>query len=131
MKKILNITKMTTLIPTNTLEFEEYTTDFFTEKVLKDYLIKEAIPCLSCRFKDPKEFYENILFKIPKGKEYKDYFFIYSHLVKFYPHDYLSKKELAKKHDFEEHEIIAEGSVKLMDTAEENAPLVRWMIVKN
>lgn len=119
-----------TLINTNILEYEDYKTEFFIEKSLREFLLSEGISCFSSRFKEPKDFYENILFKISESEEHKNFKMIYSHLVEFYPHNYLDKKELAKKHSINENDVIAEGSVKLLDTVHENPPLVRWMIVK-
>lgn len=120
---------MKELIKTNEINWNDYSTTFFTEKNLKNFLMTESIPCLSCRFKDPEEFYEQIIFKIPQTKEHKKFKMIYSHLVEYYPHNFLSKKELAQKHSINEKNIIAEGSVKLMDTSKEEPPLVRWMII--
>jgi hypothetical protein len=100
---------MEELIETNRLIWNGYETEFLTEK----------------------ELHENILFQIPETKEHKNYKMIYSHLVEFYPHNYLEKSELAKKHSIDEKDIIAEGSVKLMDTSRQNPPLVRWLIVKD
>lgn len=117
-------------IETNKIDWKDYSTTFLTEKTLKEFLMSEAIPCLSCRFKNPEEFYENILFKIPETKGHKNFKMIYSHLVEYYPHNFLSKEELAKVHQISEEQILAEGSVKLMDTSKNNPPLVRWMIVK-
>ena len=122
---------MEELIETNKLNWNGYETIFLTEKQLKEFLMSEAIPSLSARFKEPSEFYEKILFQIPEAKEHKKFKMIYSHLVEYYPHNYLEKKELAEKHSIQEKNIIAEGSVKLMDTSKENPPLVRWLIVKN
>lgn len=119
------------LINTNTINWNNYTTEILTEKTLKEFLMSEAIPCLSSRFKDPEEFYENILFKIPETKTHNNYKFIYSHLVEFYPHNYLEKEELAKRHNIEVNSIIAEGSVRLLDTTKDTPPMVRWLIVKN
>ncbi|MDA3837118.1 MAG: hypothetical protein PF542_05850 [Nanoarchaeota archaeon] len=121
---------MSNLVQTNEINWKDYKTEFLTGKTLKNFLMSETIPCLSCRFKTPEDFYESIIFKLPGGKEHKDYKMIYSHLVQFYPHDYLEKNELAKKHNIKEEDIIAEGSVKLMDTSLEQDPLVRWMIIK-
>ncbi|NCN86496.1 hypothetical protein GW932_01575 [archaeon] len=122
---------MVELIQTNILEYEDYKTEILTEKLLRDFLLTEAISCMSSRFKDPRDFYENILFKIPETKDYKNFKMIYSHLVEFYPHNYLTKKELSEMHNINEQDILAEGSVKLMDTEHKNPPLVRWMIVKS
>jgi len=122
---------MTTLKHTNTIEFEDYKTEFLTEKTLNEFLMAESIPCLSSRFKTPEDFYDSIIFKLPNGKEHKNYKMIYSHLVQFYPHDYLDKTELAQKHNLNEENVIAEGSVKLMDTSLEEPPMVRWLIVKD
>lgn len=122
---------MIELIKTNEINWQNYKTEFLTEKNLKEFLMTEAIPCLSCRFKEPQDFYKSIIFKLQKGKEHKNYKMIYSHLVQYYPHDYLDKIELAKKYSIKEKDILAEGSVKLMDTALKEAPMVRWLIVKN
>jgi len=122
---------MSELKHTNTIEFNDYKTEFYTEKALADFLVAEAIPCLSCRFKNPEDFYESIIFKLPEGKDHKKYKMIYSHLIQFYPHDYLNLDELTQKHNLNKEDIIAEGSVKLMDTSLEEAPMVRWLIVKD
>ena len=122
---------MTELIQTNILLWNDYETEILTEKNLKNFLMKEAIPCLSCRFKEPEHFYKNILFKILKDKKNKSpkkFKMIYSHLVQFYPHDYLTKEELIEKHHITENSILAEGSVTLHDTSLKNKPLVRWLI---
>lgn len=121
---------MVTLIPTNTISWGNYSTDILTEKTLKEFLMSEAIPCLSSRFKNPEEFYQNILFKIPETKNHNNYKFIYSHLIEYYPHNYLEKEKLAKKYNLEINSIIAEGSVRLMDTSKNTPPMVRWLIVK-
>lgn len=122
---------MTDLVQTNSLIWKEYETEILTEKILKDFLMSESIPCLSSRFKNPEEFYENLLFKIPGIENHKKFKMIYSHLVEFYPHNYLDKAELEKKHNITEEKILAEGSVKLLDTSLENAPMVRWLIIKS
>ncbi len=56
---------------TNSLNHNEYATLVFTEKNLKKTLLSLSIPCLSSRFKSPKFFYENILFKINKDPSQK------------------------------------------------------------
>jgi hypothetical protein len=56
---------------------------------------------------------------------------IYSHLVLKLPDDFKTKKELAKIHKIKEEDILAEGSVTLMDVSLETKPLVRWMIIKD
>jgi hypothetical protein len=93
--------------------------------------MSESIPCLSSRFQKPEEFYEKILFQIPKAKNHKNYKMIYSHLVLKLPDDFKTKKELAKIHKIKEEDILAEGSVTLMDVSLETKPLVRWMIIKD
>lgn len=122
---------MTEFIPTKTLVFENYKTEFFTEKNLKEFLMSESISCLSSRFRDSRNFYESILFKIPGTKKHKNYKMIYSHLILKLPEDFKTKKELAKIHKINEKEIIAEGSVALLDTSLEIKPQVRWLIIKN
>jgi len=93
--------------------------------------MSELIPCLSSRYEKPKEFYEKILFQIPESKNHKNYQMIYSHLVLKLPDDFKTKEELAKIHKIKEKNILAEGSVTLIDVSLETKPLVRWMIVKN
>lgn len=122
---------MKELIQTNTLEYKDYKTEVLTEKKLKEFLMSESISCLSSRFQKPEEFYEKILFQIPEAKNHKNYKMIYSHLVLKLPDDFKTKKELAKMHKIKEENIIAEGSVTLIDVSLETKPLVRWMIVKN
>jgi hypothetical protein len=122
---------MTELINTNEISWNDYKVEFLTGKDLKDFLMSEAIPCLSCRFKNPEEFFENIIFKIPGGEDHKLYKMIYSHLVLEPSTGFLNKTELAEKHSINEEHILAEGSVTLYDTSLETKPLVRWLIVKN
>lgn len=107
---------MTKLKHTNTLIFKNFKTEFFTEKKLLNFLISESIPCLSCRFKSPVDFYNSILFKLPNIKNHNNYKMIY------YTSDEIKEKE---------KDIILEGSVKLMDTSLSDPPIVKWIIVKN
>jgi len=106
---------MTKLIHTNTLVFENYKTEFYTEYKLFDFLISEGIPCLSSRFKTPEDFYNSILFKLPSTKKHNNYKMIYFKLG-----------EIKQK----EKNIILEGSVKLMDTSLDKPPILKWIIVK-
>jgi predicted patatin/cPLA2 family phospholipase len=121
---------MKNLILTNTLKYKNYKTEVLTEKKLKEFLMSESIPCLSSRFQKPEEFYERILFQIPKTKKYKKYKMIYSHLILKLPDDFKTKTELAKMHNIPEEKIIAEGSITLMDVSLEIKPQVRWLIMK-
>lgn len=107
---------MTKLINTNTLIFENFKTEFFTEKRLLDFLISESIPCLSCRFKEPIDFYKSILFKLPSTKNHYNYKMIY-----------FNSNEIKSN----EKDIILEGSVKLMDTSLSVPPIVKWIIIRN
>lgn len=120
-----------TLIQTNEINYENKKTIFLTEKSLHEFLMSEAIPCLSSRFKDPQNFYDTIINKLPNAQDKTNFKFIYSHLIQFYPHDYLDKSELAQKHSLDEEDILAEGSVKLMDTSLDESPMVRWLIVSD
>jgi hypothetical protein len=122
---------MEELIQTNILEHEDFKTEVLTEKKLKEFLMSESIPCLSSRFQKPKEFYEKILFQIPEAKNHKNYKMIYSHLILKLPDDFKTKEELAKIHKVEEKNILAEGSVTLIDVSLETKPMVRWMIIKD
>ena len=122
---------MTELILTNTLKHEDYKTEILTEKKLKEFLMSEAIPCLSSRFQNPEDFYNKIIFQIPETKEYKNYKMIYSHLILKLPDDFKTKQELAQIHNIKENNILAEGSVTLMNTSLQTKPQVRWLIVKN
>ncbi len=121
---------MAELINTNTFIFENYKTEFFIERNLKEFLLSESIPCLSSRFKNPEEFYNSIIFKIPNIKKHKNYKMIYFHLANS-PKEYISKEEIAKKHSILTNSILAEGSVRLMDTSKQNPPIVRWLLIKN
>ncbi len=122
---------MEKLILTNTLKHEDYQTDVLTGEKLKEFLMSESISCLSSRFQNPKKFYEKILFKIPEAEKHKNFKIIYSHLILKLPDDFKTKEELAKIHNIEEKNILAEGSVTLLDTSIESKPQVRWLIVKN
>ena len=122
---------MTELILTNTLEHNDYKTEIYTEKNLKESLMSESITCLSSRFQNPEDFYIKIIFQIPETTNHKNYKMIYSHLILKLPDDFKTKQELSKIHGIEENNIIAEGSVTLMDTSLQTKPQVRWLIVKN
>ena len=122
---------MVNLIQTNTLEHEDYKTEFLTEENLRKFLLSESIPCLSSRFQDSKDFYEKIIHQIPKTENHKLFKMIYSHLILKLPEDFKSKEELAVMHNVNIKDILAEGSVTLMDTSLEAKPQVRWVIVKN
>jgi len=105
---------MVNLKHTNTLIFEKFKTEFYTEKKLLDFLLSESIPCLSCRFKVPEDFYNSIIFKLPNGKDHTNYKMIY----------YNSEK-------IKEENIISKGSVKLMDTSLKSPPIINWIIIKS
>ena len=122
---------MTELILTNTLEHNDYKTEIYTEKNLKEFLMSESITCLSSRFQNPEDFYIKIIFQIPETTNHKNYKMIYSHLILKLPDDFKTKQEVSKIHGIEENNIIAEGSVTLMDTSLQTKPQVRWLIVKN
>jgi hypothetical protein len=121
---------MTNLIHTNTIEWKDYKTEFYTEKKLKEFLLKESIPCLSCRFKEPQEFYESLIFKIPEGKNHKNYKMIYSHLIKNPEKNLLNKSELEKKYSINKQNILIEGSVTPHDISSKNKPTIKWIIIK-
>lgn len=97
---------------TNTFIFGDYQTDFYTEIKLHKFLLSESIPCLSCRFKAPENFYNTMIFRLPNGKENKNYKMIY----------FQSRRP-------KEYNILAEGSVKLMDTSLSESPTVNWIII--
>lgn len=107
---------MIELIHTNTLEFGDYKTEFYTEKELKEFLIKESIPCLSCRFKNPEDFYENILSKIPDFNKHKKFKMIY-----------INKNT---KLEYSPENVLATGNLTIMDTQNEEPPIIKWIILK-
>jgi hypothetical protein len=125
---------MKEFILSNTLEHNNFITDIFTEKKLKEFLTKEGIPCLSSRFLNHEDFYNKILFQIPETEKHKNYKMIYTHLIDPIHYNYLEKKELLKELKIKEEKLVAEGSVTLIDaTADEKGrkPFVRWIIIKN
>lgn len=125
---------MKEFILSNTLKHENYITDIFTEKKLKEFLLKEGIGCLTSRFKDHEDFYEKIIFQIPKTKIHKNYKLFYTHLIDPIIYNYKTKEELLEELKIEPEKLIAEGSVTLMDaTPDEKGrkPFVRWIIIKN
>ena len=105
---------MIELIHTNTLEWKDYSTEFFTEKKLKEFLLSESIPCLSCRFKTPEDFYENIIFKIPSTEG-----------IKKFKMNYINENDL-----LENKNIISQGFLTMMDTSQKNPPRIKWLLEK-
>jgi hypothetical protein len=125
---------MKEFILSNTLEHEGFVTDVFTEKKLKEFLLKEGISCLTSRFKNHEDFYEKIIFQIPETKNHKNYKMFYTHLIDPIIYNYLTKEELLKELKIKEEKLIAEGSVTLIDaTPDEKGrkPFVRWIIIKS
>lgn len=125
---------MPEFIETNKISWNNYTTKFLTEKKLKDFLLKEAIPCLSCRFKEPQAFYTSIIQKLPNIEGIKKFKMIYTHLVHPSMYNYLSKEELIKIYKINKKDLLAEGSVTLIESQIDkagNKPIIRWMIVKD
>lgn len=113
---------MEKLIHTNTIEYNNYKTEFFTEEKLHLFLISQAIPCLSSRFKDEKSFYDSFISKIPKAKNIKNLKMIYTGL------------ENNAKIKTEEKNIIAKGHVTIVDTIPDekgNHPKVNWILKKD
>ena len=125
---------MPEFVETNKISWNDYTTKFLTEKKLKEFLLKEAIPCLSCRFKEPRIFYTSIIQKLSNIEEIKKFKMIYTHLVHPSMCNYLSKEELIKFYKINKENILAEGSVTLIEAQIDkagNKPIIRWMITKD
>lgn len=109
---------MSNLIHTNTFEYENYKTEFYTEEKLHLFLLSQAIPCLSSRFKSSKDFYGSFISKIPTAKEIKNLKMIYTNQT--------SKLTNQKN-------TIATGTVTIVDTVPDkkgNHPKVNWILTK-
>lgn len=125
---------MKEFILSNTLRYKSFITDIFTEKKLKEFLMKEGIPCLTSRFKDHEDFYNKILFQIPEAEKHKNYKMFYTHLIDPIHYNYGTKEELLEELNLEKDKLIAEGSVTLITASPDEKgrkPLVRWIIIKN